>query len=153
MGASPEEAKARIDALEAPLARIEPRRLSAEQGEIIRSHVRRVQKSNMNISIQSDMSCADCNQYAVDFQSVLEGSNWTTKMPKVMAVSAASPKGIAILTPDISNPLSEAAALIAALTAARIPFDLKVGYDFSNVEPAGHGDPVAVLLITARATI
>jgi hypothetical protein len=153
-GASPDEAKARIDTLEKQLderlAKIEPRHLSQQQIEIIRSSLARLRGSNFALSIQSDMSCTDCAIYAADFQSVISETGWAIKMPKIMAASMASPKGLAILTPDRNNPLPEARALIDALTKAQIPFDLKSGSDFRGL-PGIDAPKIVALLITARA--
>jgi hypothetical protein len=99
------------------------------------------------VSIESDMSCADCNQYATEFFSILNGAHWQIIMPKVMGAAAASPKGIAILTPDPANPLPEATALIRGLNEAKVPFDLKAG---SGGLPGT--SPMAAILITARSS-
>lgn len=147
-GASPEEAKAKIDDLERRLARIEPRTLSTEQRTTISKIIGAMAQGNYSLSIQTDMSCADCGQYAADFQAILVDAHWTIEMPKVLGASAASPKGIAILTPDPSNPLPEASGLIRALTAANIPFDLKADAAPPGVRRAS----VAALLITAKAS-
>lgn len=148
---TPDDAKARIDALEARIGRIEPRRLSAEQRRIIADLARIPSGSSYSVSIQSDMSCADCGQFAADFLAALTDASWTIRMPKILGASAASPKGIAILTPDPSAPLPEATALMRALAAAKIPFDLKPGSD-SIPAPAGPINLMAAMLITARAS-
>lgn len=142
------QCKARIDALEKRVGRIEPRHLSDEERNIIAGIVKVPVGLNYSFSIQSDMSCADCNQYAADFHAVLTDAHWAIQMPKVLGPSAASPKGIAILTPDPSTPLPEASALMRALTAAGISFDLKPGRDPSFMPDR----MVAAMLITAKAT-
>jgi hypothetical protein len=151
-GATPTEAKAKIDDLEARLARIEPRRLSAEQRRVMASLVEVPAGSEYHLSIQSEMSCPDCNQYAADFYTVLDEAHWKIISPRVMGAAAASPKGIAILTPDTNSPLPEAAALARALSAAKIPFDLKSGADI-NRSISVAGPPMAVILITARGIL
>ena len=146
-GATPEEAKKRIDDLEARLARVEPRRLTDDQRRIISNSIGALGVGHW-IAIQSDMSCGDCNQYAVDFQKTLSDLRWQMIMPKVMAAARASTKGIAILTPDPTNPLPEAAMLAHALSEAKIPFDLGAGAD---QWPPGER-MIAAMLITAKSS-
>jgi hypothetical protein len=151
-GASPDQAKARVDNLEARLARLEPRRISTDQGYIIFENIKELFGPSHSVAIQSDMSCVDCNQYAADFQAVLSRVQWTIRMPGVMGPSARSPTGIAILTPDPNNPLPEAVALVRALTAAHILFELKAGSDPFQGLPGVSILNVA-MLITAKATL
>jgi hypothetical protein len=61
---------------------------------------------------------------------------------------AASPKGVAIVTPDPSAPLHEAVALAKGLAAAEIPLDLTQGWE---LDPNGSAKTVAGLLITPKA--
>jgi hypothetical protein len=150
-GQTPDEAKARLDALEAHLARIEPRSLSVEQRDAIRSKIADFPSAHAySLNIVSDMSCGDCVQYAADFKAVLMEARWRVEMPKVLAAKGGSPTGIAILTPDPSKPLPAAAVVARALTAAKIQFDLNAGSEFFS-GPPGVMRPTAELLITARA--
>jgi hypothetical protein len=126
-GATPYEAKARIDSLEARLSRVEPRRLSDEQRNIIASFVTVPYGNNYMISAQSEMACGDCRQYLDNFQEILHNAHWNIERISLSNATAASPKGIAILTPDTGHPLPEASALMSALKAAEIDFDLKTG--------------------------
>jgi hypothetical protein len=141
---TPDEAKARIRDLEARLANVEPRHLSAEQAKIIREKTKDI---HSNLGITSDVNCFDCAQYAADFQSALDG--WTIILQRILGPTAASPKGLVILTPDPNHPLPEATLLVAALTAAHIPFDLKSG---STPRPGPPGAPVAAILISPKAS-
>jgi hypothetical protein len=63
-------------------------------------------------------------------------------MLKIMDPTNVSPKGLAIVTADSNHPFPEAAALVAALTAADIPFDLK----------SNPGDQMSHILISPRAS-
>ena len=150
-GQTPGETKARIDALEARLARLEPRGLSAEQRDAIRSEIAGFPSTHAYyLDIVSDMSCGDCAQYAADFKAVLIDSRWRVETPRVLGARSGSPTGISILTPDPSKPLPAAAVLARALTAAKIQFDLNAGSEFFS-GPAGVMHPTAELLITAKA--
>ena len=124
-GATADEAKAKIADLEARLAIVEPRRLSAEQRNVIVSSL--VKSGDVTADtgeLAHDMSCTDCAQYAADFEETLLRAHWQIRPSSVMGTAMASPKGVAVLTPDPSNPLPEAKALADALLAAKIPFDL-----------------------------
>ena len=149
-GATPEEAKARI-ALEALVSRIEPRRLSHEQKKAITANVMLPEGASYLLSITSDMSCMDCNQYADEFSGVLSEAHWVIRTPMVEKPGTKSPKGIAVLSPDPNNPLPEAAALMRALRAADIPFDMMPGSDM-NFGPQGMPVPISAMVITAKAT-
>jgi hypothetical protein len=81
----------------------------------------------VRISLTHDMTCADCAQYAADFAETLTTANCNFQPEGALGTSFASPKGVTILTPDPANPLPEAKALADALSAAKIPFDLKPG--------------------------
>jgi len=146
---TPEEAKARIDSLEARVKRLEPRTLSADQRKQIERFVQVPAGSTYTMVIGADMDCTDCYQYAIDFQGILFDAHWSHEMIRVGAAQGASPKGVAILTPDTSAPLPEAVALANGLTAAGIPFDLAKG---AELDPNKSGKWVAGLIIPPRAS-
>jgi hypothetical protein len=145
---TPDEAKARIDALEARVARMEPRAISAEQRAQIAKFVQVPAGSTYVMVIASDMDCTDCYQYATDFQGILFDAHWRHEMVRVMAHRGASPKGVAIETPNPSAPLPEAMALMNGLTAAGILFDLTQG---AELDPNGSAKWVAGIAITRQA--
>jgi hypothetical protein len=69
-------------------------------------------------------------------------------MPSSVLGSAnASPKGVAVETPDPSHPSPEATSLMQALGQAKIPYDLKA----RALDPSGRF-PASGLLITARSS-
>ena len=148
-GATPSEAKARIDSLESRLARLEPRRLSIEQRNIIASYVTVPPGVNYMISTQLEMACGDCRKYLEDFQDILHNAHWNIVPISLSNATAASPKGIAILTPDTDHPLPEASALMTALTAAKIDFDLKTG-SYPARDQFGKVTSFAAILITQK---
>jgi hypothetical protein len=117
-GATPEEAKARIDALEARISRVEPRQLSPEQKKIITENALLPAGACYALSIESDMHCIDCSEYAEEFSDIFSKAHWRIRTPMIERPSIKSPKGIAVLSPDPSNPPPAAAAVIRALKAA-----------------------------------
>jgi hypothetical protein len=134
--------------LEARLKRLEPRTISAEQQRQIKKFLQVPPGASYVMVVGSDGMCTDCYQYAIDFLGVLADAFWRREMIMVMAARGASPKGVAILTPDISAPLPEAVALANGLKAAGIPFDLNQG---AELDPNGSAKWVAGLIITPKA--
>jgi hypothetical protein len=145
-GATPDQAKTRIDTLEARIKRLEPRTLTPDQRNQIAKFVSVPTGSTYVLSVMSNMDCKDCNEYATDFQSVLHDAQWFLQPAKIMANPGASPKGVAIVTPDLSAPLPEAIALRQALLAANIPFDVNQGSDVRG------NKRIAGLIISPRAS-
>lgn len=145
---TPDEAAARINDLEARVRRLEPRTISPEQRRQIEKFVQMPAGAQYVMVIAADMQCTDCNQYSIDFQAILSDAHWRQERIGSMLRQAASPKGVAIVTPDPSAPLPEAVALANGLTAAGIPFDLTKG---AELDPNGRGKWVAGLLITPKA--
>jgi hypothetical protein len=150
-GATPEEAKARIDELEARVRRIEPRQLSPQQKKIITENALLPAWASYTLSIESDLRCLDCKQYAGEFSDIFSEAHWVIMAPMIEKPSTKSSKGIAVLSSDPNNPLPAAAALIRALKAADIQFDLMPGSDL-NFSLQGMPDPIPAMLITAKAT-
>jgi hypothetical protein len=99
--------------------------------------------------VGADGMCTDCYQYAIDFMGVIANAFWRRELIGIYAARGASPKGIAILTPDVSAPLPEAVALANGLNAAGIPFDLNQGFE---LDPNGSAKAVAGVIITPRAS-
>lgn len=130
-GATPDEAKkqidnskARIADLETRVAKVEPRGLKDNERIAIKASLEFIGVSASNIVLSHELSCTDCAQFATDFGDVLKSAHWGFVPSGVMGAMMASPKGLAIVTPDAANPLPEAKALADALTAAKIPFDM-----------------------------
>ena len=108
--------------------------------------------------VGADGMCVDCYQYAIDFLGVIADAFWSREMIMVMAPRGASPKGVAILTPDISAPLPEAVALANGLKAAGIPFDLNQGFELdphqrAKVVAGDHYSKVFRLYLFRKAVI
>lgn len=144
---SPSDAKGRIDALEARVSRVEPRQLSPGQKKTITEYVILPSGASYALSIESDIGCQDCNQYAEDFSVILSEAHWTIRTPMVERPGIKSPK--AVLSPDPSNPLPPAVALIRALKAADIPFDLMSGSEL-NFGSQGTPTPISAMIISTK---
>jgi hypothetical protein len=151
-GATPDQAKARIDDLEGRLARLEPRRLTPAQRENLAMRLRVPTGSNYLIAISRDMACSDCAQLGADFSAAFgAASGWQITNPMLGGIATMPPSGIAIKCADIVNPSAEAKLVIDAMKAVGIQFDLQVAPPSSR--PAGFPQvsPVEIVLTNQTA--
>jgi hypothetical protein len=147
-GATPDQAKARIDALEARLRRMEeagPRSLTPEQRQIITQGTRVPPGAQYALVVTSEGGCPDCPVYAAAFERALRDAGWNITNGMVMGPGQRPTNGIAIIVPDQANLAPEAAALQKALQSAKIDFEI------FQQPPQPMGMPSTRLLITARA--
>jgi hypothetical protein len=123
-GATPDQAKARIDTLEKIVSRLQPRRLSSDQAiELVRTLS---QISSKGIQITNDLSCPDCSAFTNDLRSAFNRGGWkvipmTVMGPNPTRVSA---KGLALI---VGNPQSlnhDEGALVEVFKKIAIPFDI-----------------------------
>ena len=139
-GATPDEAKAKIEQLETRLARIEPRRLSKEQRAELISSLRTATGGPYSIAIISEAS-GDSPQFAADISSAFRtAGGWQISEPSVMGLGNRPPHGIAVQFRDLNNPPPEGQIVLSALRAAGFKFDIQHGGD-----PQGH---IALLICT-----
>lgn len=124
-GRSPDEAKARLDALESSVGKLLPRRLTEEQKHGIRAALNRVPAGE--IAVSHEMSCADCNGYANDFRQVFSQAGWRVRAPAVMGIGATllSSNGMSVVVPNPEQPTEAARLIIATLRQQNIPFEVK----------------------------
>jgi hypothetical protein len=123
-GATPDQAKARIDTLEKIVSRLQPRRLSSDQAtELVRTLS---QISSRGIQITNDLTCPDCSAFTNDLRSAFNRGGWkvipmTVMGPNPTRVSA---KGLALI---VGNPQSlnhDEGALVEVFKKIAIPFDV-----------------------------
>jgi hypothetical protein len=118
-GASPDQARARIDALEARLARVEPRRLTEEQRRILAANFVHAPKGAVRVSHEA--SCSDCNQYASDFIGAIQPlPNWKVSAGMFIGPGTRAVTGIGVRAAQAN---SVADAVMTALRCAQISFD------------------------------
>jgi hypothetical protein len=122
-GATPDQAKARIDALEARLASVEPRRLTPSQRAALIARLSPPTGGPPGIAIVSESS-GDSPQFAADFASVFRSAGgWNITEASVMGLGNRPPSGIALNAPNTTAP--EVVVIANALRAANISFDLR----------------------------
>jgi hypothetical protein len=140
-GATPEEAKARIDALEKGLRQIEPRRLTDDQRKIL---IERARVHDRELTIIFEAS-SDCTTYVAAFEATLRGAGWVVYNWQIVNPPRRPRAGIAVQVPDLKNLSKEAGLLWTALQAAQVDVELMNMKDFPPRSPVQ-------LLITARAS-
>jgi hypothetical protein len=126
-GATPDQAKARIDVLEARLearlAAVEPRRLTADQRVAMIARLSPRPGTTPTISIASE-GAGDSPQFGADFASVFRSvGGWNVTEAQVMGIGNRPASGIAINAANINSP--EVYAVSNALRAANLAFDIK----------------------------
>src|SRR3954470_18357154 len=124
-GATPDQAKARIDALEARLAAVEPRRLTDAQRTTLK--VQLAPHSSPfpfpTIQIVAEAS-GDSSQFAADFASVFRTvGGWSIQEGQVMGIGDRPSSGLSINVPDKHNLSASAEIVVRALRLADIAFD------------------------------
>jgi hypothetical protein len=128
-GATPDQAKARIDALEASLearlAAVEPRRLTAAQRAAMIARLSPPAGTTPAIIIVGEAS-GDGPQYAADFASVFQSvGGWKVGEGSAMGIGNRPATGIALNATNVNSP--EASSVANALHAANIDFDVRQG--------------------------
>tara|TARA_A100001391_G_scaffold193140_1_gene168030 strand:+ start:299 stop:784 length:486 start_codon:yes stop_codon:yes gene_type:complete len=130
-GASPDEAKARIELLEAKIEELMPRRILADQRTKIQTALA---GTKCSISIGSDMACADAPALNSGISAAFRNAGWQVQNPSFMGLSNAPLSGIGVRCLDPTNPTDCETAVINALRAADIKFDVQTGRDRSPHE-------------------
>ncbi len=157
-GATPEEARSRIDALELQIKALSPRRVSLEQRHLI---VRALAGSIGVVSIVQDMAAADAKPLAADLAVAFQSANWQVRLPMVVGPSNVPATGLALRVrdPNALRPIEH--NVRAALQAAGLDFELQGGLRTLRPEPprpsgfpatTREPEPDVELLLTTRAS-
>lgn len=146
-GATPDEAKKRLDSLELQVKSILPRRLTDAQKSKLKL-ILSVQAGT--ITIAQDMAVADAKAFSGDLASTFQSAGWRTILPGIMGVNVVPPTGVALQVQNQAS-LSPLEALTKkALEDAGIAFDI-----LGDSRPLGRTDgsnlnPDVSLLITTK---
>jgi hypothetical protein len=124
-GASPDEAKARIQQLEARVAKIEPRRLSQDQRSKLIAALRLAAGQSYRVIVGGE-GVGDSMQYSNEFAGAFAAAgNWIVTSSQVFGVGVRPRSGIVLSIPnDVPMP-PEAAIIASAMKAAEIQFDVQ----------------------------
>jgi hypothetical protein len=146
-GATPDDARRRIEALEIELKtlrlRLHPRRLTAAQRSAILDHSRLPAGARPHaLTVVYEADCSDCKPFAQDLASTLDASEGWHAGIEVLAPPIERPRyGLGIRVTDPLRPSPEAVLLQEALRSAGLAFTMVVGA----------ADPGIVLVVTERA--
>ncbi|MBU4198152.1 MAG: hypothetical protein KJ911_15540 [Alphaproteobacteria bacterium] len=141
-GASPDEAKARLDELEAQVARLQPRRFDAAQRELIRAAVA---NQPALVSIAADMAAGDARGLVADLSGAFQGAGWSVSNPMVGGLGNPPPSGLGINVADPENLTDPQARFVRALQEIGAEFDLRRGV---MRDMPGHAAPEIEILVT-----
>jgi hypothetical protein len=138
-GMSPDEAQARLHALETQVKtlqiRLEPRTLTNDMRQALIDRARLRPGHQYTVSVLREADCSDCERFAAELVAALrETQSWTADVG-VLAEKLARPRyGLAIRVADPLRPPPEAVRLQGALQSARIGFEMIGGGAGANVE-------------------
>lgn len=121
-GATPDEAKRRLDALELQVKALSPRRLTEDQkGKIIQS----LKGVSGTIQIVQDIAAPDVRAYTADLALAFQAAGWSVAIPAVLGIGNPPPSGVGL---RVENPAAMQPIEIAvkrALEDAGIAFDIQ----------------------------
>lgn len=119
-GASPDEAKARLEKLEASLAALAPRKLSNEQTKTLQAALLIVG----SIVILHDVSCADCNAYGNSIDTAFRAGAWQVVNSPLIGPNVFPRSGLGVSVANPQSPSPQEAAILKSFKSANVPFDI-----------------------------
>lgn len=142
-GKSPDEAKARLDELEARVAQLQPRRFDAAQRELIRAAVAGHAAS---VSIAADMAAADARGLVADLSAAFHSAGWEVSNPMVGGPGNPPPSGFGVNVVDPENLTAVQMAFVNTLRVLGADFDLRRGV--MGGMPGRPADAIEILITT-----
>ena len=145
-GATPDEARKRIEALETELRTLrlrgQPRRVTGEQRQAIVDRSRLPAGAALrNVTAVTEQSCTDCAAFAAELTEALGASQAWAVNTVTVANLPDSRAGLAIRVPDRLRPPPDAMVLQQALRSGGLEFTVLGGAAGATIE----------LLVTERA--
>jgi hypothetical protein len=119
-GASPDEAKARLDKLEASLAAMSPRKLTADQTTALQTAL----TVSGLVVVLHDVACVDCKSYANAISSPFKTAGWQVVTEPLVGPIVTPRSGIGVSVENPSSPSSQEAAILRGFKTANIQFDI-----------------------------
>ncbi|MBN8920147.1 MAG: hypothetical protein J0H62_05525 [Rhizobiales bacterium] len=138
-GMSPDEARARVQALETQVRglqnRLQPRHLTNEQQQAIEDRARLRGGLHYAVTVRTQIGCGDCEAFGAAIAAALRATtSWTIALDTVPAASERVRYGLAIRVVDPLRPPPEAARLQDALQSAGLAFETSGGAPEGSVE-------------------
>jgi len=142
-GKSPDEAKARLDELEARVAQLQPRRFDAAQRERIRAAIA---AHAAKVSVGADMAAADARGLVADISAAFQSAGWEVSNPMVGGPVNPPPSGFGVNVADPDNLTPAQSAFVIALREIGADFDLRRGV---MELPGRQADAIEILITTS----
>jgi len=132
-GATPDEARKRIDTLDAEVKtlrlRLQPRQLTQAQRQAIIDRSRLPAGTQpADLRIAHEASCSDCRAFAEELAGAFgERDNWRVTTAAIEAPAERPRTGLGVRVEQPLRPPPEAVRLQESLRSARLPFDVIAG--------------------------
>jgi hypothetical protein len=140
-GATPDEAKERIEALERQITELLPRRLTSAQMDSLRENLHAgvpQAPTAYFVEIAHDMGCTDAQSFKGQLMNAFQSAGgWAISGPAVLGIGTLPPTGLGIHAIDPSRPQGGEKIIADAFTKAGIPFDML---------PGGHPGAIRLLI-------
>jgi hypothetical protein len=138
-GATPDEARRRIEAMELELTtlrlRLQPRRITAEQRQAILDRSRLPAGAAMRaVTVVTGEDCSDCAAFAAELAAALHGSQGWTVNTATASKLPVTRAGLAIRVADRLRPPPDAMVLRRALQSAGLEHAMLGGAAGAEVE-------------------
>lgn len=152
-GASPDDARKRMDLLELQVMALTPRRLSEEQKGRLRSILG---SASYAVEIAHDAAAGDAKAFAADFLMSFRLAGWPVISSMVMGVDQPPASGVALQVRDLHAFQPAERVVSQALNALGVAFDLQLNTrpPVPNFEGMGRVDmplnPDVSLLFTTK---
>lgn len=149
-GATPDEAKARLDALEQRFEErfnaLAPRKLVDNQRQRMVEVLETMPGDH--VTVAQDAAVADARILAQGIISAFNAARWTAEMPMVMGVGNPPASGIALRVNDPANLTAPQKVILKAFQEAGIEIDIQQGG--APHDMPGRPLSVAEILVTSR---
>ena len=123
-GASPDEARARMDALEARLDAMGPRKLPPEKRQLMVPILGEFGGSSASIAY--DAGASDAQVFTKHLAAAFTAAGWQVQLPMVVGIGSPPPTGIGVSVSNAAQLSPHENAACQALRAAGLEFDLQV---------------------------
>ena len=145
-GATPDAARAKIEALEARVDALSPRSLPADAQNAMVPFLDPFR--GQLIEISSDSTSADASRLARQLQVPFNSAGWNVNLPTVMGIGRPPPSGVGLIVENTNQLSPVQVAISNALRAAGITFDLQQGRMRGAPPHIGEMHPAAEILIS-----
>ncbi|MBP6690356.1 MAG: hypothetical protein KA153_10215 [Hyphomonadaceae bacterium] len=146
-GATPDEARARMDALESRIEALGPKRIGGDQKREMIPHLDPFRGTG--VIITADGVSADAAGMSPGLKAAFSMAGWHVTSGTVLGIGRAPPTGVGMTVEDTKNLTPQQKAIVSALNAANIKFDLMQGSLAGMAHPSRPTTVAEILLTTA----